>query len=87
LCVFIIKLEALIGSENRIKNIAQDIVSHFEQRQKVLDGKGMIVAMSRRIAADLYAEIRNNLRKQNHGTTEKPLPAFPASRNHHSSSD
>jgi len=51
------QLEALIGSEKRIKNIAQDIVSHFEQRQAVFDGKGMIVAMSRRIAADLYAEI------------------------------
>jgi len=51
------QLEALIGSENRIKNIAQDIVSHFEERQAVFEGKGMIVAMSRRIAADLYAEI------------------------------
>ncbi|MCF6229738.1 MAG: type I restriction endonuclease subunit R [Gammaproteobacteria bacterium] len=51
------QLEALIGSENRIKNIAQDIVSHFEQRQEVFDGKGMIVSMSRRIAADLYAQI------------------------------
>ena len=51
------QLEALIGSENRIKNIAQDMVSHFEQRQAVFDGKGMIVSMSRRIAADLYAEI------------------------------
>ncbi len=51
------QLEALIGSENRIKNIAQDIVSHFEQRQAVFDGKGMIVSMSRRIAAELYAEI------------------------------
>ncbi len=51
------QLEALIGSKNRIKNIAQDIVSHFEQRQAVFEGKGMIVSMSRRIAADLYAEI------------------------------
>ncbi|KAF3983447.1 MAG: type I restriction endonuclease subunit R [Methylococcales symbiont of Hymedesmia sp. n. MRB-2018] len=51
------QLEALIGSNNRIKNIAKDIVSHFEQRQAVFDGKGMIVSMSRRIAADLYAEI------------------------------
>jgi len=51
------QLEALIGSKNRIKNIAQDIVRHFEQRQAVFDGKGMIVSMSRRIAADLYAEI------------------------------
>ncbi len=51
------QLEALIGSENRIKNIARDIISHFEQRQAVFDGKGMIVSMSRRIAADLYTEI------------------------------
>ncbi len=51
------QLEALIGSENRVKNIAQDIVKHFEQRQEVFDGKGMIVSMSRRIAADLYDEI------------------------------
>ncbi len=51
------QLEALIGSENRIKNITKDIVSHFEQRQEVFDGKGMIVSMSRRIAADLYAEM------------------------------
>ncbi|MCD4774328.1 MAG: type I restriction endonuclease subunit R, partial [Bacteroidales bacterium] len=51
------QLEALIGSENRVKNIAKDIVYHFEQRQEVFDGKGMIVSMSRRIAADLYEEI------------------------------
>ncbi|MEA3496495.1 MAG: DUF3387 domain-containing protein, partial [Bacteroidota bacterium] len=51
------QLEALIGSENRVKNIAKDIVYHFEQRQEVFDGKGMIVSMSRRIAADLYDEI------------------------------
>jgi type I restriction enzyme R subunit len=51
------QLEALIGSENRIKNIANDIVTHFEQRQEVFEGKGMIVTMSRRIAADLYAAI------------------------------
>ena len=51
------QLEALIGSENRIRNIAKDILFHFGQRQEVFDGKGMIVAMSRRIAADLYDEI------------------------------
>lgn len=51
------QLEALIGSPNRIKNIAADIVQHFEERQKVLEGKAMIVAMSRRIAAALYEEI------------------------------
>lgn len=51
------QLEALIGSPNRIKNIAADIVQHFEERQKVFEGKAMIVAMSRRIAAALYEEI------------------------------
>ncbi len=51
------QLEALVGSENRIANIAQDIIFHFEQRQEVFVGKGMIVAMSRRIAAELYAAI------------------------------
>ncbi|MCB4764118.1 MAG: type I restriction endonuclease subunit R, partial [Sulfurovum sp.] len=51
------QLEALIGSENRVKEVAEDIVSHFEKRQEVFDGKGMIVAMSRRIASELYKEI------------------------------
>ncbi|MEX0812690.1 MAG: type I restriction endonuclease subunit R [Chitinophagales bacterium] len=51
------QLEALIGSENRIKNVANDIIQHFNHRQEVFEGKGMIVAMSRRIAAELYDEI------------------------------
>ena len=51
------QLEALVGSENRIKNIAKDIVTHFEQRQEVFEGKGMIVTMSRRIAANLFNAI------------------------------
>jgi len=53
------QLEALIGSEDRIKQVAQDIINHFEQRQEVFEGKAMIVAMSRRIASDLYKEIIN----------------------------
>lgn len=51
------QLEALIGSPERIKNIANDIVTHFEARQQVFEGKGMIVAMSRRIAVELYEAI------------------------------
>jgi len=51
------QLEALIGSENRVNEVANDIVTHFENRQEVFDGKGMIVAMSRRIATRLYEEI------------------------------
>ena len=53
------KLEAIVGNQERVKNLAKDIVTHFEQRQTVFDGKGMIVAMSRRIAVDLYNEIIN----------------------------
>jgi type I restriction enzyme R subunit len=51
------RMEALIGSQQRIRNIAQDIITHFEARQSVQKGKGMIVTMSRRIAAELYEEI------------------------------
>ncbi len=51
------QLEALVGSENRIRQVALDIVTHFEHRQEVFEGKGMIVAMSRRIAAKLYEDI------------------------------
>ena len=51
------QMEALVGSKQRIQNIARDIVSHFEARQEVFVGKGMIVSMSRRIAAELYEEI------------------------------
>ncbi|OJU49443.1 MAG: DEAD/DEAH box helicase [Bacteroidales bacterium 45-6] len=51
------QLESLVGSENRIRIIANDIVAHFEQRQAVFEGKAMIVSMSRRIAAELYKAI------------------------------
>ncbi len=51
------RLEDLIGGNERIKQIAQDVVNHFEQRLEVLDGKGMFVAMTRKIAVKLYNEI------------------------------
>ena len=51
------QMEALIGSEARVRNIAEDIVAHFEARQEMFSGKAMVVSMSRRIAAELYAEI------------------------------
>jgi len=53
------RLEDLIGGNKRIKQIAQDVVNHFEQRLEVLDGKGMFVAMTRKIAVKLYKEIIN----------------------------
>jgi len=51
------QLEALVGSQERLKQIANDIVTHFESRQEVFEGKGLIVTMSRRIAVALYDEI------------------------------
>ena len=51
------QLEAVVGAENRLSQIAEDIVSHFEQRLEVLEGKAMVVCMSRRICIDLYREL------------------------------
>lgn len=51
------QLEAIVGAEKRLKLVAQDIVAHFEQRLAVMDGKAMVVCMSRRICMDLHDEI------------------------------
>lgn len=51
------RLEAIVGNPDRLKLIANDIVKHFEARNEILEGKAMIVCMSRRIAVELYAEI------------------------------
>jgi type I restriction enzyme R subunit len=51
------QLEAVVGAEKRLSLIARDIVEHFEKRLDAMDGKAMIVCMSRRIAVDLYREI------------------------------
>ncbi len=59
------RLEAVVGSEDRINQVADDIVAHFEQRLSTLEGKAMIVCMSRRICVDLYAAL------------EKLRPAWP----------
>lgn len=50
-------LEALVGADKRLKLVAEDIVQHYESRQESLDGKAMIVCMSRRICVDLYDEL------------------------------
>ena len=50
-------LEKLVGAEPRIKEVAADIVQHFEARNEAADGKGMIVAMSREICVHLYNAI------------------------------
>lgn len=51
------RLEAIVGNEDRLNKIAEDIVFHFENRNSVLEGKAMIVCMSRRICVDLYDAI------------------------------
>ena len=51
------QLEAVVGSENRIKLVARDLVEHFENRLETMDGKAMVVCMSRRIAVELYREL------------------------------
>ncbi|NRD22705.1 type I restriction endonuclease subunit R [Winogradskyella litoriviva] len=50
-------IEKIIGKDDRLKDIATDLVSHFEARQQVFEGKAMIVSMSRKICAKLYNEI------------------------------
>lgn len=50
-------IDAVVGHPDRLKDVAKDIVSHFEARQKVFEGKAMIVAMTRNICVRLYNEI------------------------------
>ena len=51
------QLEAVVGSEHRLRLVARDLVDHFEDRLAAMDGKAMVVTMSRRIAVELYREI------------------------------
>ena len=51
------QLEAVVGTDKRLELVADDLVRHFEQRCEALEGKAMVVCMSRRICADLYDKI------------------------------
>ena len=51
------QLEAIVGAEKRLKLVAEDIVAHFDNRTEAMDGKAMVVCMSRRICIDLYREL------------------------------
>ncbi len=51
------QLEAVVGTGKRLAEVAADLVSHLEERLQAMDGKAMVVCMSRRICVDLYAEI------------------------------
>ena len=51
------QLEAIVGAEKRLKLVAEDIVAHFDSRTEAMDGKAMVVCMSRRICIELYREL------------------------------
>jgi len=51
------RLEAMVGTEKRIGLVAKDLVDHFERRQEAIEGKALVVCMSRRICVDLYNAI------------------------------
>ncbi len=64
------RLEAVVGSENRIKLVARDLIEHFENRLDAMQGKAMVVVMSRRIAVGLYRELVA-LRPEWHGEDDE----------------
>ncbi|MDE0036453.1 MAG: DUF3387 domain-containing protein, partial [Gammaproteobacteria bacterium] len=51
------QLEAIVGTEERLRLVAEDIVAHFDDRTEAMEGKAMVVCMSRRICVDLYDEL------------------------------
>ncbi len=51
------QLEAVVGADKRLELVARDIVEHFEKRLEAMDGKAMVVCMSRRICVELYREL------------------------------
>jgi len=51
------QLEAVVGAQKRLELVAKDIVEHFEKRLEAMDGKAMVVCMSRRICVELYREL------------------------------
>ncbi len=67
------QLEAVAGAGPRLRLIAQDIISHFDQRLEVMDGKAMIVCMSRRICIDLYRELTRLRPDWHHEDDDKGL--------------
>ncbi len=60
-------LEKLVGAEPRLKEVAEDLVGHFEKRLTLIDGKAMIVCMSREICANMYNAL-TELRPEWHDT-------------------
>ncbi|MFQ3591142.1 MAG: type I restriction enzyme endonuclease domain-containing protein, partial [Chloracidobacterium sp.] len=88
------QLEAVVGTDKRLQLVARDIIEHFEQRLEVMEGKAMIVCMSRRICVALYEEIvrwrpawhdeddtRGNIKIVMTGSATDPLEWQPHIRN------
>ena len=50
-------INAIVGHPDRLKDVATDLITHFEARQEAFEGKAMIVGMTRQICVDLYAQI------------------------------
>ncbi len=67
------QLEALVGTEKRLTLIAEDLVKHFEHRLEAMDGKAMIVCMSRRICVELYQAITAIRPDWHHGDDDKGI--------------
>ena len=67
------RLEAMVGTDNRIELVAKDLIDHVEERFDAMEGKAMIVAMSRRICADLYAAIVKLRPSWHHDDDDKGL--------------
>jgi type I restriction enzyme R subunit len=65
------QLEAVVGAEKRLAVVAEDIVEHFEQRLEAMDGKAMVVCMSRRICVELYRELVRLRPGWHHGDDER----------------
>src|SRR6202050_3288549 len=67
------RLEAMVGTDNRIELVAKDLIDHAEKRFDAMEGKAMIVAMSRRICADLYSAIVKLRPSWHHDDDDKGL--------------
>ncbi|MBN2007811.1 type I restriction endonuclease subunit R [candidate division KSB1 bacterium] len=66
-------LEKLVGAEPRLREVADDLVRHFQTRLQILDGKAMIVCMSREICVNMFNAI-TELRPEWRGTLRKDKP-------------
>lgn len=65
------QLEAMVGTEKRLGLVAADLVKHWEARLDAMDGKAMVVCMSRRICVELYEQIRKLRPKWHHDDDNK----------------